>query len=433
MISLKRKPDQRFKTLLIIFISLIIANCSNSESDRTRENPNNLQNNTKSFIYNMIPENSSATISEEYSEAINSFSINLLKHVYGEDTFYNKNLVISPFSISRNLSVIAEGASGNTKTELLNALGGEVALNDAKAALSELLYADKSIILQCADALWIDSRNYKLKSTFRNLINSQYGVEISGLDFSNISGSVYTINNWIKKNTNNRINNFLKESDFKSITALLLTNAMYFEADWASPFDISKTRKEDFITPEGVIKTDMMTSGYYHETYKTEEYENARLYYGTSSKDFFYLDVYMPINSSIEEFIEDEALAALSKEKTMTEGGLKMPKFFFESEVNLIPALKKLGINSAFDPLNSELPEIVEAKNLFIQQIKQKSGIKTDEEGTEAYTITVSAMGVGCSAGSSPDVTFNSPFVYFIRAGKNGLVLFSGVVNNPNN
>jgi serine protease inhibitor len=58
------------------------------------------------------------------------------------------------------------------------------------------------------------------------------------------------------------------------------------------------------------------------------------------------------------------------------------------------------------------------------------AGIKMDEEGTVAYAVTSSGMGTG-SSDFSPDVVIDRPFVYFIRAGATGLVLFSGVVNNP--
>ena len=66
---------------------------------------------------------------------------------------------------------------------------------------------------------------------------------------------------------------------------------------------------------------------------------------------------------------------------------------------------------------------------LYIDQIMHKAGIKTDEEGTVAYAVTIAAMLATCA---STDIILNKPFVYFIRAGKNGLVLFAGVVNNPN-
>ena len=67
---------------------------------------------------------------------------------------------------------------------------------------------------------------------------------------------------------------------------------------------------------------------------------------------------------------------------------------------------------------------------LFIDTIVHCAGIRTDEEGTEAYAATViGAAGTGMSP--TEEITFNKPFVYFIRAGENGLILFAGIMNNP--
>lgn len=421
------------KLILLFISSLLLANCSREEEERLRDDSRNLTNPKSTFIYNMIPQNDNAEISPEYSKAINKFSSNLLTQIYKDKDFINKNVVISPFSISRNLAVITEGSIGNTKQELLNSLGGQIALDDAKNALSELLYADQSVVLQCADAIWVDSTKFTLISSFKNIVNTKYGVEIENLSFGNVNKSINSINNWISTNTNKRINNFITKDDFKNITAMFIANAIYFEADWSSPFNKSATQKEEFFSPNGSITVNMMKSDYYHETYKTDTYENAKLYYGDSNIDFFYLDIYMPISGTIDNFMETEMQTALNESKTMSIGSLKMPKFFFESKIDLIPILKKLGIESAFDPHKSEITEMTKNYNLYIDKITHKAGIKTDEEGTEAYAVTVSNIGGSCAGMLSPDVVLNNPFIYFIRAGKNGLVLFAGVVNNPNN
>lgn len=429
-------PQTSYKCNLIIilalFSSLLLINCSKEDEERTRDDSRNLTNPKSTFIYNMIPQNNNAEISQEYSKAINTFSSNLLTHVYKDKNFLNRNVVLSPFSISRNLAVITEGSVSNTKRELLSALGGQVALDDAKNALSELLYADQSVVLQCADALWIDSTKYSLKSNFKNLVNNKYGVEIEKLDFNNLDNSVNTINSWININTNKKIKNFITKDDFNANTVMFITNAIYFEADWSSPFDKSATKNEPFFSPDGLVDVNMMKSDYYHDTYKTDNYENVKLYYGDSNIDFFYLDIYMPTTISVNEFMNSEMENALSEKKAMNTGCLRMPKFFFESKIDLKPILKELGIELAFDPLKSEITEITENSNLYIQKITHKAGIKTDEEGTEAYAVTVSNMDLTSAADSSPDVILNNPFIYFIRAGKNGLVLFAGVVNNPN-
>jgi len=67
--------------------------------------------------------------------------------------------------------------------------------------------------------------------------------------------------------------------------------------------------------------------------------------------------------------------------------------------------------------------------DVYVDKIRHTAGIETDEEGTKAYATTVAAM-AGKSAEPLPGIIINRPFVCFIRAGMNGLILFAGVVNN---
>ena len=170
-----------FFAAMVIF-SLTLLRCTRgNEETMTKASERHLKNSFSTFIYNTIPENPSAQISSEYSNAVNSFSVNLLNTIYSSESFRSKNVVMSPYCIDRNLAIITEAATGTTQQELLSALGSRVALDGANAALSKLLYADKSVILQIADAMWLDSTRYTLLPLFKDTANKKYGVEAAGL------------------------------------------------------------------------------------------------------------------------------------------------------------------------------------------------------------------------------------------------------------
>lgn len=435
-ISCKNSFSSYFFAAVLIISSGLLRCAYENEEIRTKTNSKNFKNSSSTFIYNVIPEEGQAQISSEYSTAVNTFSVNLLDKIYNDDLYNGKNIVASPCCISRNLAIITEAATGETQQELLNALEGRAALDDANSALKTLLYADKSILLLIADAIWLDSNDYTLVPAFRDTANKKYGIEVTGLNFDDVDASVKVMNKWIAGNTCNKITDAVKKKYFGDYTALFITSTIYFEADWTSPFDVTKTESHPFVTPSGSVDVQMMTSSYLHKTRKTDEYENARIYYGTSQKDFFYLDIYMPAGISIEDFIGQKCLSALESTCSFDFGQLKMPKFFFENEIDLKPVLQNMGINGAFDQDKLEINGIAIDKatqnneGLYIETIMHTAGIKMDEEGTVAYAVTSSGMGTG-SSDFSPDVVIDRPFVYFIRAGATGLVLFSGVVNNP--
>jgi serine protease inhibitor len=417
-----------------LFLLIIGSNCAQKD-EAIKDDGRNRTNTTSAFIYNMIPSDPQASISSPYATAMNTFSVKLLKEVYKNDKFYKKNCVMSPLSISRNLAIIAEATTGESKLELLTELGGQTALDDARSALSKLLYADNSVILQCADAIWVDSSKLALQNTFKQTANEKYGIYAQGLDFNNTTTSVNSINKWISQNTNNYIKNFIDQSWFTQFTGVVITSTIYFEADWTSPFDISKTSSQKFQSPQGPVDVDMMFSNYIHKTYKDSVYENVKIYYGSSSKDFFYLDIYMPVALSIEDFIDNKCLVALANQINFDQGGLSMPKFLFENEIDLKPLLENMGVSGVFDDTKCEITSMTVKKNstepvnMFVEKIAHKAGIKTDEEGTVAYAVTASGMATGSS--ESREIVLDHPFVYFIRAGETGLILFAGVVNNP--
>lgn len=432
--------SQTRKFLPAILLSILTVNffCIGKKELELENNSRNLKNKTTAFIYNAIPHDQQASISSDYSEAINTFSVKLLGKVYSDTKFNKKNVILSPFSVSRCLAALAEGSTGVSKKELVETLGGEAALDDARSALSELLYADNSVIFQCADAIWTDSVKYSINPVFKNNAKQKFGVQFAGLNFSNKKTTAATINNWISTNTDNNLSDVIIPEMIDPERALFFTNAVYFKADWASPFDITKTGQDIFHSPSGDVSTDMMSSNYLHKIRKTGIYENVRLYYGTTNTDYFYLDIYMPVSGSIESFLDSSCLSALSNNEPSDYGSLVMPKFFFKTDVDLIPMLKEMGLNQIFDLANMDFSEIVSYKNgnqlppLYVNLIKHIAGIETSEEGTKAYTVTVMGITVGSAGSEEPEnIILNKPFVYFIRAGENGLVLFAGVVNNP--
>ncbi|MBN1757360.1 MAG: hypothetical protein JW863_03525 [Chitinispirillaceae bacterium] len=404
--------------------------------DEIRPKEGLLNNQTASFIYNAIPGDEAATITPGYNTAINSFAVNLLHALCSSDSLLNKNLVISPLNISRNLAIVTEAAEGETKQELLTALGGQEALDGAKNALAELLYADTTVILQIADAIWVNSSLYELIPSYVSLAKSNYGVYSTAIDFTNKSNTVTTVNKWIEDNTAHNIKNMINETYIHPLTACFITSAIYFKADWASPFDISKTTSGPFSTPRGISSVTMMVSDECFQTVITDTYCNTRLYYGTDRKNYFFIDLYMPVGQSIPDFLQEQCPDVLGGGDSIAYRSVRMPKFVFENTLDLSSALKEIGINLAFDAIESKITGMAVWKNtgvpaeLYIDTIVHCAGIRTDEEGTEAYAATVTALS-GKGLAPAEEIIFNKPFIYFIRAGENGLILFAGIMNNP--
>lgn len=117
---------------------------------------------------------------------------------------------------------------------------------------------------------------------------------------------------------------------------------------------------------------------------------------------------------------------------------LKLPRYETESDTDseevggLIPLMQKLGIQLAFDSEFSEIPNMCEERNLYIDMMRQKAKIKVNEEGSEAAAVTIGGMKATSVGPSEPPVypkaTFhaNRPFIYVIREASSGVILFVG-------
>lgn len=143
----------------------------------------------------------------DVAAADNAFGFRLLNAV--QNTIPSGNVVLSPVSAALNLSMVLNGAGGETRQEMLSALslsGSELnAINEANAQLIKVIRTPaQSITLSVADSLWVDSRHATLRPDYVKPMQVWYDAEMADLDFSNSSAAT-RINNWASKETNGRI------------------------------------------------------------------------------------------------------------------------------------------------------------------------------------------------------------------------------------
>ena len=109
-----------------------------------------------------------------------------------------------------------------------------------------------------------------------------------------------------------------------------------------------------------------------------------------------------------------------------------MPKFKFEYENQLIPMLTNLGMTDLFNPDLANLTGINESGGLYVFEVKHKTFIEVDEKGTEAAAVT--SVGISLTSAGGPHaipITIDRPFAFIIREKSTGVIIFTGVVQNP--
>ena len=115
-----------------------------------------------------------------------------------------------------------------------------------------------------------------------------------------------------------------------------------------------------------------------------------------------------------------------------TQGDLGLPRFKLEYEATLNDALKRLGLEIAFDSARADFSGMARAsERLFISSVKHKSFVEVNEEGTEAAAST--SIGISATSARVPRDRFkmivDRPFFFAICDAANGTVLFMGCIN----
>lgn len=366
-------------------------------------------------------------------EADQSFSYDIFRRTAAYDD--EENIFISPLSISMALAMTLNGAEGDTYEEMRNtlALQGMTTdeINEAFRSLTELLTtADPQVTLKIANSIWHD-QNLAVKEDFINRLETEYDAGVTGLDFKD-PAAINPINEWVNNNTEGLIDSIVDEIPEEIV--MYLINALYFQGDWLSRFDTEDTAPADFHLENGETTTvDMMSQTNEFAAHFSEDVRMIELPYGDS---LFAMTILMPASpeTPIDQFVQEELtaenLAEWRSNLRVSEVPLRFPKFEMEYELKYNDILQSMGMELPFAEGLADFSGIADVTSgkLYISEVKHKTFIKVDEEGTEAAAVT--SVGVGVVS-APPSMTVNRPFVFIIYERESGTNLFMGKVKNP--
>jgi serpin B len=368
------------------------------------------------------------------SRSNNAFGVKLFANTTTRSSVGNKFL--SPTSAYLALSIVANGASGNTRRDMEEALAiapfGRDAMNVANERLIRAL-REKSdgTELSIANAVWV-KEDYEIQQAFLDRVVEPYSSRVERLDFASPKASE-TINGWTAKETRDKIKNIVPER-LPEESRVIVTNAVYFKAKWEIPFAAAETRLARFDNGRRGVDVPMMHSAAHYRYAKLDDGSEAIAlpYVGGKTEMIVWLPKYRQL-SVAERAVRDGALDAIAHKLDRTKasyGRLALPKLRMEYEASLNEPLAKLGMGSAFDD-GADFTDLAKDR-LAISSVLQKTFIGIDEEGTEAAAVT--AIIVGAASAPPPPtftMTVDRPYVFAIRHRPTGALLFIGSVQEP--
>ncbi|MBA4419440.1 MAG: serpin family protein [Syntrophus sp. (in: bacteria)] len=342
------------------------------------------------------------------------------------------NLFFSPFSVSSALGMTYAGARGNTAGEMAGVLHfnlGQTELHPAFKNLNKELAtaAQKSgQSLNIANGLVTTGGN--VSGEFKSILKKNYDAEI-------FSGGLETINNWVKKKTEGKIEKILEELSSDSVCVIL--NAIYFKGIWESQFEKSNTRDVPFHVSAGKkVTVPLMQQESNFKIMTEKDFQAISVpYKGKRLSMVILLPKALDGVAALEKQFTTqnlkEWLAKLDKERDQ-KAMLYLPKFKFETSYDLVDPFKKMGMKNAFTPGAADFSGMGWPKGkLWIGQIIHKAFVEVNEEGTEAAAATAVEMVTKSAPVNPPVFRADHPFLFIIRDNQSGTILFMGRMNNP--
>lgn len=380
----------------------------------------------------------SQTDLQKIANSHSSFGFSLLnKLISGDQT---ENIVISPTSLSLALSMVYEGANGQTRTNMAKVLNlqnlSDSDVNNFLLNLDDYLTSDSNTTVRIANSLW-QSVSTPLITNYVSLISKYYKADNFNVDFTNGAKVADQANSWVNDKTNGKITSIVNPDSFNKYTLALIINAVYFKGRWTNEFDKSSTQTDTFYSADGTKEqVNMMAQDYFFDYYETNSFQAVRLPYGEGD---YRMDIFLP-KTSLADFAKSLSAANwkawlknLEPTNQLNQVNLKLPSFKLDYEAgeNLKTALTTMGMGDSFTK-DADFSRMVQKSSTpyYIDKIIHKATITVDEEGSEAAAATAILPASG--GGSPPDhiytMTVNKPFLFVIENRSTGEILFLGYI-----
>jgi serine protease inhibitor len=406
----------KVSALFSLAISIFILSCNKTTDEKLPDSP----------VPIILTTDQISLISSE-----NTFAFDIFKKVL-ESSGESENIIISPLSISCALSMTLNGANGDTRDAMLealrvNGLTPEIINNSYKALSEALLSVDKRVLISIANSVWSE-KNFVVKTPFKDILTGYYDAESKSFDITDPL-AYQAVNNWIDDKTNGLIKNML--SGLEDNTVMLLVNAIYFKGKWNSQFDKDKTVNKPFYKNDGTSsEVPMMKQVTDYKVFSGDGFILAEFPYGQGN---FVMDVILPDSqngiNTLTPLLNDNSFNAYLELMNKRETDLSFPRFKYGFKDKLKSILSDMGMGIAFTG-SADFSNISDI-GLMINDVIHQAFIETNEEGTEAAAATIVEVGNTSVNPEKLILNIDHPFIYFIRETSTNTILFMGKVADP--
>ena len=407
--------------------AMVLSACRTTRVEKAAENGN------ANWSVNEEVDESFLILSDAQHEMVNnnnSFAFSLYNKTMGMNS-----RVVSPLSVTYLMSMLANGADGETQKQILATLGwaGEGIqqpslqdINDYSRMLIEKTERlDKAVTVEIANYVAVN-KEFKLNSKFQKSVERDYKAGVESLNFTSPS-TLKRINDWCNDRTHGMIPSIINELDPDAVSYLM--NAIYFNGTWKDKFSKEETKQEMFRGYTRDIQyVDMMHRHGEYFYADGDGYSAVSIPYGNGA---FRMTVILPSEGSflrdVMASMDGGKFQALQRSMEKCNVDLKIPRFTTEVDLPLNDIISSLGAPLIFSS-QADFSQFARG-NFYVSKMFQKAKIEVSEEGTKAAAVTAAIMMMSAVRPEKKrNVVFHadSPFAYIISENSTGSIYFMG-------
>lgn len=407
--------------------AMVLSACRTTRVEKAAENGN------ANWSVNEEVDESFLILSDAQHEMVNnnnSFAFSLYNKTMGMNS-----RVVSPLSVTYLMSMLANGADGETQQQILATLGwaGEGIqqpslqdINDYSRMLIEKTERlDKAVTVEIANYVAVN-KEFKLNSKFQKSVERDYKAGVESLNFTSPS-TLKRINDWCNDRTHGMIPSIINELDPDAVSYLM--NAIYFNGTWKDKFSKEETKQEMFRGYTRDIQyVDMMHRHGEYFYADGDGYSAVSIPYGNGA---FRMTVILPTEGSflrdVMASMDGGKFQALQRSMEKCNVDLKIPRFTTEVDLPLNDIISALGAPLIFSS-QADFSQFARG-DFYVSKMFQKAKIEVSEEGTKAAAVTAAIMMMSAVRPEKKrNVVFHadSPFAYIISENSTGSIYFMG-------
>lgn len=407
--------------------AMVLSACRTARVEKAAENGN------ANWSVNEEVDESFLILSDAQHEMVNnnnSFAFSLYNKTMGMNS-----RVVSPLSVTYLMSMLANGADGETQQQILATLGwaGEGIqqpslqdINDySRMLIEKTARLDKAVTVEIANYVAVN-KEFKLNSKFQKSVERDYKAGVESLNFTSPS-TLKHINDWCNDRTHGMIPSIINELDPDAVSYLM--NAIYFNGTWKDKFSKEETKQEMFRGYTRDIQyVDMMHRHGEYFYADGDGYSAVSIPYGNGA---FRMTVILPTEGSflrdVMASMDGGKFQALQRSMEKCNVDLKIPRFTTEVDLPLNDIISALGAPLIFSS-QADFSQFARG-DFYVSKMFQKAKIEVSEEGTKAAAVTAAIMMMSAMRPEKKrNVVFHadSPFAYIISENSTGSIYFMG-------